>query len=220
LGGAFDPPHGGHLKLALLAFERLNLDELRFVPVGSSPQKGRPIAPPKARLAMLGAMLAGTPFAIETVEIESDRAAPNYTVDTLEEITRREPGAAWILAMGMDQAINFGNWREPARILGLASLAVAPRPGRRVASTTASPTAATTAAAETGRVLPAVLSSRLSGEWSGAPGQVVLLPSTDTDLSSSALRERAAAWKTSDRANLDGLPEKIRDVISENNLYS
>jgi nicotinate-nucleotide adenylyltransferase len=206
LGGAFDPPHGGHLKLALLAFECLKRDELRFVPVRSGPQKGAPIAPPEARLAMLGAMLAGTPFAIETVEIEGYRAAPDYTVDTLEELSRREPGAAWILVMGMDQAVNFGNWRYPARILELASLAAAPRPG--------------VAAVESDLVLPAVLASRLSDEWSGAPGQAVLLPSTGIDTSSSRLRERVAAWKAGGRATLDCLPEKIRAVISENNLYS
>jgi nicotinate-nucleotide adenylyltransferase len=209
LGGSFDPPHGGHLRLAALAFECLTLDELRFVPAMASPQKKAPTAPPEARLTMLGAMLVGTPFAIETIEIESGHS-PNYTVDTLEALSKREPDAAWILVMGMDQALGFRNWRDSTRVLELASIAVAPRPSG--------------AAAESGQALPVALSSCVSSEWLGALGQAVLLPSTEMDISSGQIRERVASAKShgdgNGRAALKDLPERVCAVISENDLYS
>jgi nicotinate-nucleotide adenylyltransferase len=226
LGGAFDPPHGGHLKLAALAFAGLDLDELRFVPARRSPLKSAPAAPAEARLAMLREMLRGTPYAIETIELEGGRgtagapssgcspadapssgcgtaSAPSYTVGTLEALSGREPDAAWILVMGMDQALAFGDWRDPGRILELASIAVAPRPGAPAAA-----------------ALPDVLAPRLSSEWLGTPGQAVLLPGTDTDASSSRLRRLIASAKAPRGLEADGLPEKVGAVISEKNLYS
>jgi len=199
LGGAFDPPHGGHLKLARLAFECLNLDELRFVPANSSPGKSAPCASVEARLAMLHGMLLDTPFTVETIELDNGTAGPSYTVDTLETLSKREPGTAWILIVGMDQALDFGNWRNPARILEMASIAVASRPAFAGA-------------------LPCILAPRQSNEWSGIPGQVVPLPGTEIDISSSQLRERLASANTSGVA-LNFLPEKVRAVISSENIY-
>ena len=60
LGGAFNPPHEGHLKLARLALEHLNLDELRFIPTALSPHKPDPGGPgAEARLRLLEVALAG-----------------------------------------------------------------------------------------------------------------------------------------------------------------
>jgi nicotinate (nicotinamide) nucleotide adenylyltransferase len=203
------------MRLARIAFGRLGLDELRFVPALASPLKAEPAAPPEARLAMLREMLAGTPFAIEGAEMEgcAQSGRASYTVDTLEKLSAREPDAAWILVMGMDQAANFDGWRDPERILELASVAAAARPGwpdwpnRRGAESTGPGHA---------HGLPRVLASRISGGWSGAPGQAVLLPSTDTEASSSRLRERMAAGAA---AAQGGLCEGVRAVISEKNLY-
>ena len=200
LGGAFDPPHGGHLKVARLAFECLNLDELRFVPANSSPGKGAPHASVEARLAMLRGMLLDTPFTIETIELDNGTADPSYTVDTLETLSKREPGTAWVLIVGMDQILGFADWRDPTRILELASIAVAGRP--------------TFAGA-----LPGILAPRQSNEWSGIPGQVVPLPGTEIDISSSQLRERLASANTSGVA-LNFLPETVRAVISSKSIYS
>ena len=104
LGGAFNPPHEGHLKLARLALDRLDLDELRFMPSALSPHKPDPGGPDaRARLGLLSEALKAFDPRCRVEEAELERGGTSYTVDTLEALAAREPGAAWILIMGSDQ---------------------------------------------------------------------------------------------------------------------
>jgi len=199
LGGAFNPPHEGHLKLARLALDFLNLDELRFVPTAQSPHKPDAPGPDSAaRKRLLEHALEGfDPKAhLETIELE--RGGTSYTVDTLEALAQREPGTAWILAMGSDQLAAFPGWRRPDRIVQLASLAVALRPGA-LPKWPAPPPGLTPVEA-----------------WSGRPGELVALPSTDLDLASTGLRERL---QEAPKAGPEGLPTRVLDVIRSENMY-
>ena len=61
-GGSFDPVHHGHLIVGQVAAEALGLDELRFVPPGSSRSSaGRHARPAADRAAMLELAVAGQP---------------------------------------------------------------------------------------------------------------------------------------------------------------
>jgi len=198
LGGAFDPPHEGHLRLAQLAWEHLALDALRFLPAFIAPLKPGPAARPDERLEMLRQMLVGTPYEIEEAEMERGDG-PSFTAVTLETLSKREPEARWILVMGSDQAAHFPQWRSAGKILGMASIAVAQRP------------------CETGNfdsALPNVLTARLSESWSGAPGEAILLPSTDLELSSSTIRAQLANGKEP-----DGLSPSVKTAIMQNSIY-
>ena len=203
LGGTFDPPHGGHLKLAQLAWEHLKLDELRFIPTFINPKKRAATAAPDARIAMLRQMLIGSPFAIDDVELKLEGV--NYTVDTLETLSKREPDAAWILVMGSDQTSDLPNWRNAGRILELASISIAARPDQQAAKDPKN---------ADGTELPSLLSGRARSKWSGAPGQVIILPGTNLELSSSQIRDQLA-----DGAEPIGLSEQVKDVISQEKLY-
>lgn len=181
------------MRLAELAWERLALDELRFVPAARSPLKPESGPSPEVRERLLAALLRGRPWTIERQEL--DRSGVSYTATTLEALTVREPGNAWILLIGFDQAADFAAWHRPERIWELASIAVAGRPGL----------------AET---LAPDLQARRSPDWSGRPGELVLLPNTGLDLSSSALRERLGRGETP-----DGLPPQVLAAILAENLY-
>jgi nicotinate-nucleotide adenylyltransferase len=196
LGGAFNPPHEGHLKLAKLALDHLDLDELRFVPTALSPHKpdpGGPDAP--ARLRLLDEALRDLDPRVRIESLEVARGGTSYTVDTLETLARTEPSARWILIMGSDQLLGFRTWRRPERILQLASLAVGLRPGVPLAGTAG---------------LEPVQA------WSGEPGQLVLLPSTDLNLASSRLRRQLQANPDQDP---NGLPARVLRTIRSKNLY-
>ena len=197
LGGAFNPPHLGHLKLAELGLCALGLDEVRFVPTARSPHKAEPGPGPDAgaRLRLLEAALAGTarPFKVEPLEIE--RGGTSYTVDTLEALSRREPACAWILLIGCDQLPGLPQWRRMDRILELASLGIAPRPGFGVE-------------------LPPGLEFRRRDRWSGAPGEMVWLPGTELPLSSSCLRSEIARGHRP-----EGLPIQVEAAIRRENYY-
>lgn len=202
LGGAFNPPHRGHLRLAELALAQLALDQLRFVPTARSPHKANaPDDAPEARLRLLRAALEGFPgpVAIETLELE--RGGTSYTSDTLEALRRREPGHQWILVIGSDQLPGLPRWHQAARVLELASVAVAPRPGMAAA-------------------LPPELGGRVRDTWSGAPGELVWLPGTALDAASSRLREVLRAGPRPDPGEPPPeLPPQVWAAITAENPY-
>ena len=119
LGGRFDPPHLGHVALARAAIDRLGLDELHVTVVAEAAHK-RSEAPAEDRLAM--ARLAFSDLDA-TVELEPHR----YTVDALEAAGYDDP----VFLIGADQLADFATWKEPDRVLELARLGVATRPGWR-----------------------------------------------------------------------------------------
>lgn len=128
-GGTFDPIHLAHLRLAESAREQLRLSEVVFVPVGAPVHRQ---TPPQAsredRYAMCVAATARNPrFSVSRVEIEN--VEPSFTVHTLERLLRERSEARASLILGADEAAAFPGWREPRRILEMARLAVAQRPG-------------------------------------------------------------------------------------------
>lgn len=195
LGGAFNPPHAGHLRLAELALHHLGLQEVRFIPTARSPHKVSAGPAGEVRLALLQAALQDTGLPFRTDPVELVRGGVSYTVDTLEALAEAEPGCAWIWLVGSDQLSGLLGWRNLDRILGLASLAVSLRPGHP-------------------GQLPEPLQPRLREAWSGLPGEIVSLPGTELDLASRVIRADLAS-----RRPAEGLSLQVRDAIQRGNLY-
>ena len=127
-GGTFDPIHLGHLILAETCREACELDQVWFVVAGAPPHKlgGRTDANHRVEMARLA--VAGNP-AFEVSERETRRPGPHYSVDTLEAIRADHPDDDLFFLIGGDSLVDLPQWREPGRILSLASLVVANRPG-------------------------------------------------------------------------------------------
>ena len=129
MGGSFDPPHLGHLALARAAARDLALDRVLLVPAWAPPHKpGGPTIPAARRLEMVRAAAAGDPL-LDVSTVELDRAGTSYTAETLEQVAADNPGADLWFIMGADRLEGFGAWSRPDRIVELARLAVAWRPG-------------------------------------------------------------------------------------------
>jgi nicotinate-nucleotide adenylyltransferase len=118
LGGVFDPPHLGHLALARSAIRELELDVL-LVTVVADPGHKTATTPVETRLELARLAFLDVPEAV----VEVDHHA--RTVDSLEE--RRLDDAYFVL--GADELASFESWKAPERVLELARLAVAMRPG-------------------------------------------------------------------------------------------
>ena len=126
-GGAFDPPHLAHHRIAQAAIHTYALDRLYIVPTGDAWHKSRSLSPGQHRLAMARLAFADLPQAwIEPMEVE--REGPSYTIDTLRALQARHPQATWYLFIGGDQARAFGSWRDAAQLAQMAQLVVAQRP--------------------------------------------------------------------------------------------
>ena len=126
-GGAFDPPHIGHLVAAQDVIEGLDLDLLLIVPSARPPHR-EAVLDAEERLSLVRTVFGDDPR-IEVSDIELRRPGPSWTADTLDEIRKRwEPGEL-LLVIGADQYRSFDSWRDPERIMELADLAVMPRDG-------------------------------------------------------------------------------------------
>ncbi len=124
LGGAFNPPHLGHLVCAQEALVQLELDRVVFVPVGEAPHRTLDDDPgPEARLEMVELAMADDERFVAS-RIEMDREGPSYTADTLEQLRAEAPDDELFLILGGDQAAALASWHEPEKVLERATLAV------------------------------------------------------------------------------------------------
>lgn len=192
LGSAFNPPHLGHLALAQEALWQLGLDEVVLMPTGEAPHKRIADDPGREqRLAMTRLAAADDArFSVSTLEV--DREGPSYTYETLELLAGERGDTDLVFVMGADAALGLESWREPRRVVELSRLAIARRAG------VSDPEVA------------AVLRSL------DAEGRATMLEMPQFGVSSSAVRERAAAGRP-----LRYLaPESVARMIEEKGLYS
>jgi nicotinate-nucleotide adenylyltransferase len=125
LGGAFDPPHLGHVELARDALERFGLERLVIVVTGRAPHKLVETGA-ETRLKLAEAAFGDLP-GVEVSRWEIDRVEPSYTVDTVRWAKDRWGDAAFVV--GADEFVDFLDWKDPNGVLEHARLLVASRPG-------------------------------------------------------------------------------------------
>lgn len=126
LGGSFDPIHVGHLAIAEAALRQERLDGVVFVPARRSPLKGHePQAGAEDRHQMVRRAIEDVPR-MRVSRVELEREPPSYTVDTLRSFAAQ--AEELFLILGVDAFLRLDEWREPAEVLRLATLLVAPRP--------------------------------------------------------------------------------------------
>ena len=114
-GGAFDPPHVGHVALAAGAKRAFALPRL-IVLVSERPGHKGTHASAEARLE-----LARVAFPDDEVRLDP---YPR-TIDLLRAERFEEP----LFVVGADEFCHFLSWKEPDAILDLAELGVGTRPG-------------------------------------------------------------------------------------------
>lgn len=118
-GGAFNPPHDGHLALARGALERFDPEKL-VVLVSGDPAHKPVECPVDVRVALAELAFADVPRA----EVRADPY--RYTIDFL----RAERPQNAIFLIGADQYRDFATWKEPEAVLELLLLlGVATRSG-------------------------------------------------------------------------------------------
>jgi nicotinate-nucleotide adenylyltransferase len=192
LGSAFNPPHLGHLALAQEALWQLGLEQVLLVPTGDAPHK-RIAEDPGRELRLAMTRLAASDdarFTASTVEVERD--GPSYTYETLEELAEQTGDSELVFVMGADAAVGLESWRNQDRVVELARLAIARRAG--------------IADAEVAAVLRSL----------GAEDRATMLEMPHFGVSSSAVRERAAAGRPLRYL----VPEPVARFIEEKAIYS
>jgi nicotinate-nucleotide adenylyltransferase len=191
LGSAFNPPHLGHLALAQEALWQLDLREVVLVPTGLAPHK-RIVDDPGGELRMTMTRLAAADdsrFSVSSLEV--DREGPSYTYETLEMLAEEKGDTELVFVMGADAAVGLESWRNPERVVELARIAVARRAG--------------VSEADVGAALRSL----------GAEERATILEMPQFGVSSSAVRERAAAGRPLRYL----VPEPVARFIEEKGIY-
>jgi nicotinate-nucleotide adenylyltransferase len=192
LGGAFNPPHIGHLVCAQEALVQLELERVMFMPVGVPPHREIDLDPgAETRLEMVELAVADDER-FESSRIELDREGPSYTADTLEHLAKESPKDELFLILGGDQAAALASWHEPERVLERATVTVFER-------------------VSWGRNAIMIKIGRLPGAE-----RVRYLDMPLIQVSSSAIRRRVREALPIRYL----LPDKVADYISSHDLYS
>lgn len=178
--------------LAHEAVSQLGLERVILVPTGEAPHKVIDPEPgAEVRLEMTR-VAAGDDDVIEASDVEVRRDGPSYSFRTLEELRDEAPSDELTLLMGSDVAASLESWKEPRRVVELASIGVATRPGTIIDEA------------------EAVL------ERLGCEGRAETIRMPGLDISSTRVRRRVAAGRPIRYL----VPDEVERFISERGLYS
>jgi nicotinate-nucleotide adenylyltransferase len=191
LGGTFNPPHLGHLVCAQEAYLQLELDRVMLMPARIPPHKPVEHEPGVAHRLELCRLAVQGDDRFSVSDLELSRPGPSYTVDTLDELNSSEPNNELFLIVGGDVAAGLPQWREPERVLGLATLAVARRRGTAWAS----------------------VESALRGLRGGDRARFFRMP--EIGVSSTIVRERVRARQPIRYI----VPDQVAEYIARHRLY-
>ena len=126
LGGTFDPIHNGHLYIAEHITQHISLNKMLFIPCHQSPHKLPPIANTHDRSVMVQLAIKTHPL-FEFSDIELNRPAPSYMIDTLRLLKKKYPDESLNLIIGSDAYAHFTKWHDWQHILEYAQLTIVNR---------------------------------------------------------------------------------------------
>ena len=203
-GGTFDPIHYGHLRTAFEMLQALRFDEVRFIPSGDPPHRGKTFATAELRLEMVRvAVQEQAGFAVDDCELTRD--GPSYSIDTLSAIREEHRDASLGLIVGMDAFLGLTTWHRWDEILDLAHIVVAHRPGWRAPDIGA-----------LGELISTHGTHRVDDLHEKRHGCIHIHAVTQLEIASTEIRDLIAAGR--DPRFL--MPDAVRDVIIKSGCYS
>lgn len=197
-GGSFDPPHDGHLHVALTALEQGEMEHIWVVPTFRNPLRGRaPIVEGHHRLAMVKEAFnplidAGQ---VTLCDIELKELFACYTIDVIRRL-RQETIEPFRLILGSDCLGTLPQWKECVALLELAPPMMIARSGEQREGQTLI----------RAFNLPAHTKQKLLDGWIEAPC---------LDISSTRIRERLKEGLYCGHL----MPESVLDYIAVHGLY-
>ncbi|MGH9456010.1 MAG: nicotinate (nicotinamide) nucleotide adenylyltransferase [Thermoanaerobaculia bacterium] len=123
-GGSFDPIHRGHVEPLLSIFDAMEWSRALYVPAARQPfKRGGAVASARDRWAMAALATDDDPrLALSDIELE--RGAVSYTIDTLEQLGSLYSDAAFDWIVGDDNLALLPEWKAIDRIFERANFVV------------------------------------------------------------------------------------------------
>jgi nicotinate-nucleotide adenylyltransferase len=133
LGGSFDPPHWGHIRVAELAQAQLQLDLVLFVVANDQWQKETQ-TPPDIRAHMVELAIAGhSSWQVSLVDV--DRGGPTYSIDTYSDLCESFPNDELIFIVGEDALAGIHTWHRADEVRSTLRFGVVSRAGSEIKRT-------------------------------------------------------------------------------------
>ena len=132
MGGSFNPPHNGHLKIAKLALKNINLDEVWWLVSTKNPFKTSKGLMPLSKRVELTKKIANHPK-FQVLNIENNLKTKN-SYDLLKKILPRLSNMKLIWIMGSDNLFNFIKWYKAQKLSNMIPVAVFNRSGNSLRS--------------------------------------------------------------------------------------
>ncbi|MGC8659903.1 MAG: nicotinate-nucleotide adenylyltransferase, partial [Desulfomonilaceae bacterium] len=204
LGGTFNPPHFGHLRLAEEVVENFHLDKIMFVPCHQPPHKDKTNIPTSQDRLNMTLLACSDNARFEVSDIELKFPAPSYTINTLRYLSSDSSNEIYFI-MGSDSLKDVPSWKNYEDLFSLANFIIVDRPGVRFS--------------EAWERIPVRLKRRFSldrGQLTHASGTALISSGIKgLEISSTEIRRilklsRSARYLT---------PDIVLDYIYKHNLY-
>lgn len=130
-GGTFNPPHIGHINIAISAYEQINLNKIIFIPTSKPLYKAIPknSANFNQRICMIKLAIENLFFAeINNMEIYNKKI--NYTFNTIKELRKNiymNKNIKFYFIVGTDMFLDIHKWYRFSDLIKLISFIVFPR---------------------------------------------------------------------------------------------
>lgn len=124
LGGTFNPPHLGHIRLGLSVQKCFPIDSVRYILSANPPHKSGPeIIAPKLRFSLLERALQ--PYGnMKADPAELNRATPSWTVLTMERLRQDRPQDRFFFVCGSEAFLAIKSWHRYEELLDMTGFLI------------------------------------------------------------------------------------------------
>ena len=127
LGGSFDPPHEGHLKISKISIKKLSLNKIYWIVTKKNPFKKKPYFLLNERISK-SKKISRNNRKIKILYLDGI-VKSSRIIYILNYITKKNKNSNLYLILGSDNLINFHKWTNWKKIVKLAKLVVFSRKG-------------------------------------------------------------------------------------------
>lgn len=127
--GSFNPVHAGHIHLASTVIDQHLADAVWLVISPHNPLKECTLLQDEMHREAMTRLAVKSKKGLFVSTVEFFMPRPSYTIDTILELQRKNPGDQFVLMIGSDNALIFNQWKDYQKLLAIVDVYVYPRRG-------------------------------------------------------------------------------------------
>ena len=127
LGGSFDPPHKGHIKISKISLKKIKLNKIFWVVTKKNPFKKKPLFSLKERMSKANESIKKYKN-IKALYLD-DKIKSSRTINVINYFRKVKKQKNLYLILGSDNLLKFHKWTNWKKIVKLVKLVVFSRKG-------------------------------------------------------------------------------------------